>query len=1149
MQIRADLPGIISPLIEDRAFQSILKKISEGQKQVSISGLVDSARSFFIALISILTGKKIAYLVPGDAEVETQSRNLSSLIRFLGGREEGVVKFPSLDADPYNMIPPHLQAISERVSALGKIMNGEADIVVLSLRSLINVLPPPEEFRTFFFSLKKDQQLSMDEFLHRLMKAGYKTSDIVSAAGECSRKGGIVDLFQPGDGQPLRIEFSGDEIESIRTYDITTQLSVEKLREIQIKPASEIPLNPSTLSKLIDFLKESGGEKTPKAHEIVERILEESYYPGMESCGGIMLENHVTIFQHLKDALVFLDEPMKADEEIINIYSELEEAFREARYPVFPAPNKLFAGMKDITSQVNGFDVSVSDLEFDTGRKERSFVIHSRTTRNYAGRVSHFIADLEKERSRRSNIIVMMRSSGSKDRIKEIFHEHSIPFSEDLMEEPLDIFLYLAECRIMSGFELPDLKMTFYSESEVYGQERPRIERTSAHQSFASDFRDLKIGDHVVHMDHGIGRYAGIVKPGGSAGNRDFMLILYAGGDRLYLPVERLDLVQGYSGIEGKRVVLDRLGGISWERAKKRAKKAIENLARELLQLYAERETIQSYSYAPDSEWQGEFERAFAFEETPDQLKSIEEIKSDLEKDKPMDRLLCGDVGYGKTEVAMRATFKVVMDGKQVAILAPTTILAFQHYNTFKRRFSPFPMEIELLSRFKKPAEQKEIVKKLKKGRVDIVIGTHRLLSRDVAFKKLGLLIVDEEQRFGVLHKEKLKMVAKGIDVLSMTATPIPRTLQMSLAGVREMSVIETPPANRMSIQTNLVPFKKSVIRSSIRRELRRGGQVYFVHNRVESLPYMVMKVRELCPEANVAMAHGQMAEKKLEKVMLDFVSGKHDVLVSTVIIENGLDIPRVNTIIINRADKFGLAQLYQLRGRVGRSDVKAYAFLLIPSVQTLTPTARKRLRALQEFADLGSGFRLAARDLEIRGAGELLGKKQHGTIASLGFELYIKMLERAVRELKGEMVREPIFVRINLGVDSRIPESFIPAENLRLAFYKRVASAESEDDLEEIRKEVADRYGPLPIQGKNLFKIAQLKILSSRIDLRMIDYADDKLMLKFGESSPISAERIVDFLCENQGSSLTPSGILIIPQLEDYDRLGWAKEVIEKLM
>ncbi len=1148
MQMRVDFPEIISPLIKDKTFQKILKKISEGQKQIAISGLVDSARSFFIALIFILTGRDIAYIAPGDAEVEFQFRNISSFLSFLGGNKGRVIKFPSLDADPYNMIPPHLQAVSERVAALGKISKGETSICILSLRSLLNVLLPPEEFSNFFFSLNKDQHLSMDKFLNSLTEAGYKASDIVASAGEFSRKGGIVDLFQPGDDRPIRIEFSGDEIESIRTYDITTQLSVEKLNDILIKPASEIPLNSSILSKLTDFLKENNGED-PKAHEIIEKIQEEKYYPGVESCGKIMLEDHATIFQYLEDFLIFLEEPMKADEEIFNIYSELEESFREAKSPAFPTPDKLFVSIKDISSKINSFDVCISDLEFDTGGKESPIVIHSRSARNYAGRVSLFIEDLKKERSTGAKTVVMMNSSGSKDRIEEVLQEHSILSSEDLAEELSDISLFVTECRIMSGFELPDLKIIFYSESEVYGRERPRIERLSAHKSFASDFRDLKIGDYVVHLDHGLGKYAGIVKPGGSAGNRDFMLILYAGGDRLYLPVERLELVQKYSGIEGKRIVLDKLGGISWEKTKKKAAKSIENLAKELLQLYAEREAIKGYSYMPDTEWQGEFERAFAFEETPDQLKSIEEIKKDLEKDKPMERLLCGDVGYGKTEVAMRAAFKAIMDSKQVALLAPTTILAFQHFNTFKWRFSPFPIEIEMLSRFKKLAEQKEIVKKLKEGKIDIIIGTHRLLSKDVAFKKLGLLIVDEEQRFGVLHKEKLKMMTKGVDVLSMTATPIPRTLQMSLAGVREMSVIETPPANRMSIQTNLVPFKKSVIRSSIKRELKRGGQIYFVHNRVESLPAMVKKIKELCPEAKVAMAHGKMTEKALERTMLDFISRKHDILVSTVIIENGLDIPRVNTIIINRADKFGLAQLYQLRGRVGRSDVKAYAFLLIPSMQALASTARKRLRALQEFSDLGSGFRLAAKDLEIRGAGEFLGKKQHGNIAVLGFELYSKMLERAVRELKGEEVKEPVFVRINLGIDSRIPESFIPAENFRLAFYKRVASAESEEELEEIRKEVMDRYGSLPVQGKNLFKLAQLKILSSRIDLRMIDYSDGKLMLKFGDSSPVSAERIIDFLCEYQGSSLTPSGILIVPQPRDSDRLAWVRRVIEGLV
>ena len=1146
--MKADLPDIISVLLEDSSLQRILSALAAARGRILISGLTEPARSFFISLIHILTGKRIAYILPGDAELEFHAKHISSFMNFLGGDPGKVVKYPALDADPYNLIPPHLQSICDRVFALNRMLDGTAGIVILPLGSLVNILHQPEEFIRMSLHVRRDEDLSREEFIARLSEAGYRGADIVTSAGEYARRGGIIDLFQPGSENPVRVEFAGNAIESIRTFDVNTQLSIEKIERLDISPASEIPLNTAAIGRILGFLHRQNETKKGRIREVTERIEAQRYYPGIEGCGRILCDGENTVFSYLKDFIICVDDPIRAEEDLFALFFELEESWRSSEAKAFPAPSELFAGMREISSRITNPDIRISDLALSEKSADH-FSINSRPARNFTGRISQFVSDLKRGLGTGQRFVIMMNTEGSKERFANILQESSIPFAGVSADESGDTALSIALCKVNAGFELPDMRLTIHAESEVFGRERVRIERVSAHKTFASDFRDLKVGDLIVHYDHGIGRYAGLIKPSGMAGERDFMLILYAGGDKLYLPVDRLDLVQRYSGAEGKKGTLDKLGGISWGRAKKRAKKSIENLAKELLQLYAERKIIKGHQFSPDTEWQEEFEKSFPYEETSDQLRSLGEIKSDMESSKAMDRLLCGDVGFGKTEVVMRAAFKTVMEGMQVAVLAPTTVLVFQHYNNFKDRFAPFPFHIDMISRFRKPAEQKETAKKLRSGSIDIIIGTHRLLSRDVAFKKLGLLIVDEEQRFGVSHKEKLKMIARGVDVLSMTATPIPRTLQMSLAGVRDISVIETPPANRMSIQTNLIPFRKSVIGSAIRKEMKRGGQTYFVHNRIESLPVMANRLKQICPDARIVLAHGKMIEKELERTMLDFVAGKYDILASTTIIENGLDIPKVNTIIVNRADKFGLAQLYQLRGRVGRSDIKAYAYLLIPPASALSSTARKRLRALQEFSELGSGFRLAAMDLEVRGAGELLGTRQHGHIAVLGFELYMKMLDRTVRELMGEKVKELLPVKINLGIDARIPDHFIPAQNLRLAFYKRITSAETYEELEGIRQEMSDRYGAFPAQVGNIFRLAQLRLRASEIDLREISTVDERAMFNFGDASPVSAERIVDFICENEGATITPAGQITIPLPVTGDRIDWVKMVIEKLL
>jgi len=673
--------------------------------------------------------------------------------------------------------------------------------------------------------------------------------------------------------------------------------------------------------------------------------------------------------------------------------------------------------------------------------------------------------------------------------------------------------------------------MAFYGTGDLFEtapvHERPRVRPKTA--GFFSDFSELKAGDYVVHVDHGIGQFEGLQAIENDGRRGEFMRLQYADDARLYVPLERLDLVQNYRSLEGAKPQLDRLGGTAWVARKTRVRKSVTDLADKLLELYAERKTASGFGFAPDVPWQHEFEDAFEFSETPDQSTAIADIKRDMEASTPMDRLLCGDVGYGKTEVAMRAAFKAVANSKQVAVLAPTTVLVFQHYETFRRRMAAFPMRIEMLSRFRSAREQKDTLAAVEEGKVDILIGTHRLLSRDVHFHDLGLLIVDEEQRFGVTHKERLKEISRNVDVLTMTATPIPRTLNMSLVGLRDMSVIETPPKDRLAIQTVVAPFSESIIRRAITEEVERGGQVFFVHNRVESIYSMAALIQKLVPKARVVVGHGQMGERELEKVMFTFVRDEADVLVSTTIVENGLDIPRANTIIVNRADRFGLSELYQLRGRVGRSNQRAYAYLLVPPEASLTPLARRRLAALREFSELGAGFRIAALDLELRGAGNLLGREQHGHIAAIGFDLYTQMLERAVSAKKGEAEEPELRATLNLGMDIRIPPEYLPSESLRLRTYKRIAETRNETERETLRRELADRFGPPPPAIDNLLDYAVLKSLCERLQISSVDRRGNEAAIKFHPTTSVSPERLVRLVRKQKGTKLDPSGVLTI--------------------
>jgi transcription-repair coupling factor (superfamily II helicase) len=778
----------------------------------------------------------------------------------------------------------------------------------------------------------------------------------------------------------------------------------------------------------------------------------------------------------------------------------------------------------------------------------------------YHGRLANLAGDLVSAREEGATTLLVMPSLGVAERVTEILAEYEVDAHLSLAgetTEPSEPAAAAAQTivtvgRLSGGFEMAHARLSVHVEADLFDEagaqalerrapgaegRRQKAEgrkRKSKTAAFLSDFRDLKPGDFVVHVDHGIGRFGGLQTLDLGTRSSEFMLLFYAEDAKLYVPVERLDLVQRYSSAEGHQPQLDRLGGLGWQKTKAKAKRAMRDMADELLRLYAERKLVGGFAFAADTPWQSEFEDGFEYVLTPDQETAIEDVKHDMQEPTPMDRLLCGDVGYGKTEVAMRAAFKAVMEGKQAAVLTPTTVLAYQHFDTFRSRFAPFPVKIELLSRFRSAKEQKEIAKRVESGEIDVVIGTHRLLSKDVRFKELGIVVVDEEQRFGVAHKERLKHLKKRVDVLTLSATPIPRTLNMSLSGLRDMSLIETPPRDRLAIQTQVVQFSENVIKSAIELELGRGGQIFFIHNRVETIETIAALVRRLVPQARLVVGHGQMNEKEMERVMLDFIEFKHDVLVATTIIENGIDIPRANTIIINRADQYGLSQLYQLRGRVGRSNRRAYAYLLIPGEQELSPIAKRRLAAIREFSDLGAGFRIAALDLELRGAGNLLGGQQSGHMDALGFDLYTQMLERTVAELRGEAVEDEISVSLNLGVDVAIPDEYINDMGQRLRTYKRVSSARDEETLSTIREEVRDRYGRLPESVEQLFGYALLRRLAEDTGVISIDKTTDGVALKFSDKAHVSPVKLGTFVSEQEGRVFTPTGILRINLDED---------------
>ncbi len=1156
------------------AFEEAAREALAGGR-VALVGLPPAARALALLALARLTGAPLGGVARSDADAEALAGDLRALAQLTGVLDPGSIQvFPALDADPYAGLSPHLGAVCERVRCLDRLRSGRARVTVAPARALLVALPPGRALEAHFVTLREGER-----FLHAddpawFLRAGYRRADLVSDPGEFSRRGGILDVFPPIAERPLRIELEGDTIVSMRRFDPLDQRSTGRVESADLSPARETILGPEALASLEAAVRRSASSPTAVAR-LTEALGAQGDLAGVEACARVLYPEAGSLLDALSQrgsgaALVFCDEPEMCLEEIAQHRAEVMRSFEGAvpERRALPPPERLLLppdrveeALERATAHLRHLDleeaaatVSTRDESGPAGASGGRVRLRFQGTAvpSYRGRLADLMEEVRDEAARGRSVFFLMKSLGRARRMEELLLDAGLP------PATLDAAagaagagrgIHVGAADLSGGFALPEAELTVVTEREIFGEE-VRHRKRSALPAFTSDFRDLAPGDLVVHVDHGVARYEGLSRVGTDGREVDVMVLSYQGTDRLFVPVTRLDLVQKYSGAGGQSPRLDKLGGATWARTKQRVKKEMQEMAAELLNLYAARKAVSSHAFGPDADWQQEFEASFPYELTPDQQAAVLEIKKDLESGAPMDRLLCGDVGFGKTEVALRAAFKVVMEGKQVALLAPTTVLVLQHLNTFRERFAAFPTRIESLSRFRSPKELKATAAALSAGVVDVAIGTHRLLSDDVAFKDLGLLIVDEEQRFGVAHKEKLKRLKRSVHVLTLTATPIPRTLQMSLMGVRDLSVIETPPENRLSIQTHLITFQEPVIAAAVRHELDRGGQVYFVHNRVESVYAMAALLKRLVPDAAIGVAHGQMKERDLEDTMIRFLQGSFHVLVSTTIIENGLDIPRVNTLVVNRADRFGLAQLYQMRGRIGRSDRQAYAYMLVPPGRTLTEPARKRLKALQDFSELGSGFRVAAMDLEIRGAGSLLGAAQHGHIAALGFELYCRMLERAVAELKSGQPELPeLRASINLAVDLKIPTSYIAGEHHRLMFYKRLASAASREELERIREEMEDRYGRLPPQGLTLLEVAGLRLLAEQLQVQQVDYRAGALTVKFAEASPVEPERVLRLVRRRADATFSPPAVLRVKgERGEADRLALARELLTGL-
>jgi transcription-repair coupling factor (superfamily II helicase) len=1169
---------LLADLEHSSSFEQARRHLALARGRRRVSGLTSTARALYIPLFARAANVPTVVVVADNKAADAMHLALRAGCDLTGAiPADRVLRLPAHDVLPFENLSPHPDIQEQRAKTLWKIATGEASIVVAPVEAAAMKLFPAPFYAGLAQILRRGEEVDVETLLAHLTSVGYSRNDIVEMPGQFTRRGGILDIYSPEADRPVRLEFFGDEIESIRKFDPETQRSAAPLDEARLLPLTETPVTERLLAAVHTRLSGERVEASSDPDLIEEAIAAGgvSVFPGWEFFAGVGAATG-TLLDLFPRSTLLVEEPAMIRNQIDRWWNKVEQRHERSSIGSLIRPEDIYLRPEIVQAKLvshPGLDIdqlgAVDVLDEDETLGEIEF--HSRPTLRFHGSIPALIEQIRTLMNQEVRTLLVAPNQGEVERLANLLREYELPYrlgsriqhtgSENIYDESS----YLAgdmrtpvilRTALATGVSLPDARLVlfgaqdFFDEADVTARPATKKSKTAA---FVSDFRDLTVGDYVVHVEHGIARYQGLREIEQDGVSIEFMILEFAEGARLYVPLTRLDLIQKYRSTEaGPAPILNRLGSQQWAKTKARVRKAMEDMADELLKLYAQRKAAQGHSFPPDNEFQREFEDAFDYNETDDQISAIADIKRDMESTLPMDRLLCGDVGYGKTEVAMRAAFKAVQDGRQVAVLTPTTILSFQHFETFKSRFRQFPITVEMISRFRTPKEQKLILEQVENGRVDILIGTHRLLSKDIKFHDLGLLIVDEEQRFGVRHKERLKQMRREIDVLAMSATPIPRTLHMSLVGLRDMSVIETPPRDRMAIQTVVAKFDEKLIRSAIEVELERGGQIYFVHNRVETIYEIAAKIQELVPTARVVVGHGQMGEAELEKVMLAFMNHEHDVLVATTIIENGLDIPLANTIIVNRSDRHGLSELYQLRGRVGRSNRRAYAYLLIPPEQELTEVARRRLAALKEFSDLGAGFKIAALDLELRGAGNLLGGEQSGHIEAVGFEMYTSMLEEAVSRLKGEERVERPAVQLSLGIALRIDESYISEENQRLRMYKRIAGIQDDRTLDEVRAELEDRYGPLPTSVEHLLQAARLRIDCEKIGVSQVDRKRDQLHIRFTESAAVDPGRLMKLVAKNakRGAQFTPQGVLRFPltATKPEDILTEVRALLEEL-
>ena len=1140
-----------------------------------VQGIQGGARAYVLSLVAAQRRGPILIISPTPSDAE----NLYGDLAFFLGEERSLPPFrkrlhlfPSWEILPFEKLSPHPDNVAARLEGLYKLVEETAPILIATPAALLQRVIPKEQFKRSYLYVVAGQDLARENLLEHLVQWGFQNVPLAEERGDFSVRGGIVDIFPPGYGRPLRLEFDGDRLESIREFSPANQRSERLQEEMLVLPMKEFSLKRSDLENVLRRLDHRAAEldmERRDKHRLFESLREGIPFPGIESLVPYFYPELGSIFSYLSpDTLIWLDGADRVEAEAERFAQLAWERYEKAKeeHRLAPPVETLYLNGHEWRealqprARVQGEALTVmasSEKAREATLTVESFLTselrHETVARGADASLAPLVGRLKGWQSER--VFFVAPTKGDAMRLRELLGNYDLDLP--LMQEPVPVLLAGPEVsraivlgQLNQGFRLPDAQLVVMTFDEIFGtRKRQPTASTKSHPShFLTSLSELKQDDYVVHLDHGIGIYRGLkfLRVAGVEG--EFLHLEYEAGDRLYLPVDRINMVQKYIGGDGAQPSLDRLGGSAWEKVKAKARKSIFAMAEELVQLYAVREARQGNAFAPPDTLYREFEAAFEYEETPDQQRAIDETLTGMQGKKPMDRLICGDVGFGKTEVAMRAAFLAAEGGKQAAVLAPTTILAQQHLQTFRHRFRNHPVRIEMVSRFLTPKEITQVLQDTAKGTVDVLIGTHRLLQKDVEFKDLGLVIIDEEHRFGVVHKERLKKLRQLVDVVSLTATPIPRTLHMSLVGIRDLSIIETPPVDRLAIQTYVTRYDEAVIRDAILRELQRGGQVFFLHNRVETIDRLAFKLADLIPEAKLAVAHGQMRPKDLEKVMLDFLENKTQVLVCSAIIESGLDFPNANTIIINRADKFGLAQLYQLRGRVGRSHRHAYAYLLIPGEKAITVDAERRLRALQELDGLGGGFKLALHDLEIRGAGNLLGDQQSGQITAVGFELYTEMMEKAVSELKGEIVAPEVEPEIRLEIPAYFPESYIPDANQRLLFYKRLASMSNGLELAELREEIRDRFGPTSPVVENLFMVMDLRRVLKEFLVQQISVSDGKVLLLFHSDSPVKVEKLLELIKKQKHKfRLAPDGRLsFTPEHQEWEPL--VAEVVQLL-